>query len=748
DPLDTNYRIPPGPSRDQLRKISSKFKTFTTAVDGYHPKHFSQLSEGALEVMEGIVNTMNVLGSSPSALKELIVALFRKTTGGRRPIGFFKSFSRIYSRSLSHHCREWERNSAKSKHFNMAPHRHTTDSVWRAVVRGDIADHSGKFVATLLADLKQCYEHIGHHTMLSEGIRCDFPLFALKAALDSYRWPRRLLMDNAVGEPLYPTRGIVAGSSTATFEVKGYMIPTIRDTTINEGTSLSIHIDDLAFDSIGCTVETCLNGLADLAARIFHKFTYTLELPIHMKKLNFTANNFEILKQAPGALGEYSGSIKNSITNLGVDYNVGKIRAAKGCRSKKMSRWKENMKRLPKICRLRDRKQGKPKKVKIYTCGVKPSICYGEEVSGHSPQEIKKLRVQIARLLGIWSPGCDINICWLMKPESDPISHASATLKRYCREWWMTTDSQIKPPDALSPKELRQSYEFSQRFFDQAPRGKGWAYKVRSPLTDSLFWTEQAGWHIKGPTTVKTSNELELKITESSPALIQKLFTADLRQKFLESSVCKKLCEPEVPDDYIHPRANEIRNRGLWGFPFSKVWNSSKWSYDSKRRLRDLICSTTPTSHLLWKRGFKVEPTCLYCGLCDTVFHRSAGKDPLYTQLWIPVPEIKTFPPDDDLVEYCDRVGEIDEFDFTCPTEIFIDGGTLKTLPGRNITGSSKDYATCGKILQDSMKRQIFSQTAGHWRAIQRLDKQLPYTKSRLTRLSSEEIVNGQTNYE
>eukprot|EP00959_Pyramimonas_sp_CCMP1952_P299357 6261090-Pyramimonas_sp.AAC.1 len=76
---------------------------------------------------------MNVLGSSPSMLKELVVALFRKATGGRRPIGFFKSCSRIYSRSLSHHCREWERLSAKSKHFNMAPHRHTTDSVWRAV---------------------------------------------------------------------------------------------------------------------------------------------------------------------------------------------------------------------------------------------------------------------------------------------------------------------------------------------------------------------------------------------------------------------------------------------------------------------------------------------------------------------------------------------------------------------------------------------------------------------------------------
>eukprot|EP00959_Pyramimonas_sp_CCMP1952_P167888 3508499-Pyramimonas_sp.AAC.1 len=111
---------------------------------------------------------MNITGSSPTYLKELIVALFRKSASGRRPIGFFKSFSRLYSKSLAHHCRQWEQVSAKSKHFNMAPHRHATDSVWRAAVRADVADHQGRVVGILLADLKQCYEHISHCTMLAE----------------------------------------------------------------------------------------------------------------------------------------------------------------------------------------------------------------------------------------------------------------------------------------------------------------------------------------------------------------------------------------------------------------------------------------------------------------------------------------------------------------------------------------------------------------------------------------------------
>eukprot|EP00959_Pyramimonas_sp_CCMP1952_P138981 2909390-Pyramimonas_sp.AAC.1 len=67
---------------------------------------------------------MNILGASPTTLKALLVALFRNLAGGRRPIGFFPSFSRMVSKSLAHHCRERERVSSRSRHFNMAPPTH------------------------------------------------------------------------------------------------------------------------------------------------------------------------------------------------------------------------------------------------------------------------------------------------------------------------------------------------------------------------------------------------------------------------------------------------------------------------------------------------------------------------------------------------------------------------------------------------------------------------------------------------
>eukprot|EP00959_Pyramimonas_sp_CCMP1952_P209458 4382076-Pyramimonas_sp.AAC.1 len=72
--VDLDYRIPAGFTPEQLKKISAEFKVNATAVDGHHPEHISQLSGGALEVMEGSFNVMNSLGTIPSVLEELIVA--------------------------------------------------------------------------------------------------------------------------------------------------------------------------------------------------------------------------------------------------------------------------------------------------------------------------------------------------------------------------------------------------------------------------------------------------------------------------------------------------------------------------------------------------------------------------------------------------------------------------------------------------------------------------------------------------
>eukprot|EP00974_Lingulodinium_polyedra_P104466 10112975-Lingulodinium_polyedra.AAC.1 len=60
---------------------------------------------------------------------------------------------------------------------------------------------------------------------MEEAGAAAYPLGILRFALASYAWPRRLVLDGAVSEQIWPGRGIVAGSNTATFEVKAFMLP-------------------------------------------------------------------------------------------------------------------------------------------------------------------------------------------------------------------------------------------------------------------------------------------------------------------------------------------------------------------------------------------------------------------------------------------------------------------------------------------------------------------------------------------
>eukprot|EP00959_Pyramimonas_sp_CCMP1952_P466093 9489412-Pyramimonas_sp.AAC.2 len=88
----------------------------------------------------------------------------------------------------------------------MAPYRHTTDGAWRTQVQACLADLRGLAALTVLGDLRQCYEHVDHTVVQREAALAGYPLFALRAALHTYLWPRFLVLDGAASEFINPDR--------------------------------------------------------------------------------------------------------------------------------------------------------------------------------------------------------------------------------------------------------------------------------------------------------------------------------------------------------------------------------------------------------------------------------------------------------------------------------------------------------------------------------------------------------------
>eukprot|EP00959_Pyramimonas_sp_CCMP1952_P230778 4824376-Pyramimonas_sp.AAC.1 len=81
----------------------------------------------------------------------------------------------------------------------------------------------------------------------------------------TYSWKRFLLLDGAYADALWPTRGIVAGSTSATYEAKAFMLPSVLAGPNFEGASQGLHVGDLSLHSWRESTELCVGQLKSLA---------------------------------------------------------------------------------------------------------------------------------------------------------------------------------------------------------------------------------------------------------------------------------------------------------------------------------------------------------------------------------------------------------------------------------------------------------------------------------------------------
>ena len=126
----------------------------------------------------------------------------------------------------------------------MQPKRHIGDVIWRTQVRRIIQEHL--FVLEGLRDIDKCFEHVVHPILVREALELEYPLDILRLSLASYRWPRRLIgVLNMISDFILATRGVIAGSAFAVFELICMMVRAMRRISAAWPTaSLSVHVDD------------------------------------------------------------------------------------------------------------------------------------------------------------------------------------------------------------------------------------------------------------------------------------------------------------------------------------------------------------------------------------------------------------------------------------------------------------------------------------------------------------------------
>jgi len=97
---------------DKLRRTSKSFKRKTgVAPDGWHPRHYSLISDEGLAVLSDLYELLEICGHLPNQQQQVFIFLVDKLSGGTRPIGLFTSMYRLWSK-----CRQGEAAKWAGKH--------------------------------------------------------------------------------------------------------------------------------------------------------------------------------------------------------------------------------------------------------------------------------------------------------------------------------------------------------------------------------------------------------------------------------------------------------------------------------------------------------------------------------------------------------------------------------------------------------------------------------------------------------
>ena len=139
---------------------------------------------------------------------------------------------------------------------------------------------------------------------------------------------------------------------------------------------------------------------------------------------------------------------------------------------------------------------------------------------------LKKLTTATLRMLGADIKGAVHDILWAALGErQDPRCEVALSgLRRYHREWWITTGPN-RPADVLTPPQLLQAFQSVDA--DKALRLDG-RQRPNGPLAQLHRSAACAGWKFLNATTLQT-HDGEVDLIKTSPAAMERIFRLHYR---------------------------------------------------------------------------------------------------------------------------------------------------------------------------------------------------------------------------
>ena len=209
--------------------------------------------------------------------------------------------------------------------------------------------------AAVMIDLSNYYEHISITQLQSRAKELGFPESLLPLMINIYQARRLTSMYGLAQMSKFPSRGIPAGCTFATFLVQVICyLPLTRWQKQFPRTPGGMFIDDLMIRALGNSYKEIISNMVPSVKAIHHMVTVELQCTIAEHKTAVVASHPKLQAQLHEALGSLGGSLSpGAASNLGIDYSSGALRCLRLSRKQLRVRFQKLKRRRARLRALK-----------------------------------------------------------------------------------------------------------------------------------------------------------------------------------------------------------------------------------------------------------------------------------------------------------------------------------------------------------------------------------------------------------
>ena len=411
----------------------------------------------------------------------------------------------------------------------------STIAAWKQAARAELARASGEDYVQILLDLVKAFERIPYRVLLREAKRLGYPLRLLRLAIATYRLSRSVRVGDAMSDLVVAIRGIVAGSGTATTEMRIVMVDIVDAAlTFCPHVVPTLFVDDLALEHSGKDRQELTTTIANFTKAVMRRISDD-SMEVNLVKSLVSASKPSIAAEVVGALGDSKLTISHRVKSLGVGLAAGTARNVRV----QNSRLKKFKQRLPRFRLLR---RAGVDTAKVYRTGGGAAVMHGSHTNGVSPSMLLSQRraATAATAPGSGFGGQDLEIAMMIadgkvKGKADPAFAAHADVVGHWAKavWnsWLAIDS------------LQMSLQDAKRRVANAKRP--WSI-VYGPAAGLVCTLDRVGWTIESASSIVSDIGTRFDLTEDPPIVIERSMNESVRRWRWRNVAEKNASMPDI----------------------------------------------------------------------------------------------------------------------------------------------------------------------------------------------------------